>query len=63
MNANNSPAASQGTVKGRGMRSKGGKVKTDVQEEMDPRKLELLTWVKIDGYIILYLTISVLFLQ
>ncbi|KAF7702105.1 hypothetical protein HF521_001388 [Silurus meridionalis] len=40
-----SPAASQGTAKGRGKKSKGGKARGDVQEEKDPRKLELLNWV------------------
>lgn len=58
LNAKGSPVASQGTVKGRGKRSKGGKAKVDIQEEMDPRKLELLNWVKMMGYTILYYTIS-----
>ncbi|GAA6105048.1 transient receptor potential cation channel subfamily M member 1-like isoform X2 [Tachysurus ichikawai] len=40
-----SPAASQGTAKGRGKRSKGGKASADLSEELDPRKLELLNWV------------------
>ncbi|KAF4081348.1 hypothetical protein AMELA_G00160320 [Ameiurus melas] len=43
--AKSSPAASQGTAKCRGKWGKGGKAKADVQEEMDPRKLELLNWV------------------
>lgn len=61
MKAKSSPAASQGMAKCRGKWGKGGKAKADVQEEMDPRKLELLNWVYIMDHSILNNTISLCF--
>lgn len=39
-------AAGGGKGKARGKKGKGGKSKPEVPEETDPRKLELLNWVK-----------------
>lgn len=39
-------AAGGGKGKVRGKKGKGGKSKPEVPEETDPRKLELLNWVK-----------------
>lgn len=42
-----SPAAQNvGKGKVRGKKGKGGKAKPEASEETDPRKLELLNWVK-----------------
>lgn len=40
-----SPAGPQGIPKSRGKKGKGGKAKAEAQQEIDPRKLELLNWV------------------
>ncbi len=39
-------AAGGGKGKARGKKGKGGKAKPEPPEETDPRKLELLSWVK-----------------
>lgn len=55
-----SPAAQTKAARGKGKgKKKGGKVKDEPEEETDPRKLELLNWVR--WKCVIFLPVAALF--